>query len=160
MKLPPNISSPQDLVALLFELRAYSSWYAHNAVRHTTGSQQGAADMPPLSQTALELLKAASAGQLLDQKHLETLIAELNAFRLSAPTMTITLAAPAGHALKQTLAQWCRKNIDDSLLISFRFNATLLGGMVVRYGSHVFDWSFKRRLLAARATFPEVLRRV
>ena len=74
--------------------------------------------------------------------------------------MSITLAAPAGAGLKRTLAEWCRQNIDENLLVHFDFNATLLGGMVVNYGSRIFDWSFRRRILEDRAKFPEVLRRV
>ena len=53
----------------------------------------------------------------------------------------------------------CRPVAPD-VLVNFQFNATILGGMVVRYGSHVYDWSFRRQILAKRDTFPEVLRRV
>ena len=70
------------------------------------------------------------------------------------------MAGPAPAQLKQKIVEWCRKNIDGDILVDFRFNATLLGGMVVKWGSHVYDWSFKRQLMAARAKFPEVLRNV
>jgi F0F1-type ATP synthase delta subunit len=84
----------------------------------------------------------------------------LREFEESAPHITLTLAAPAPNGLKKTLISWCRDNIDKNILVDFKFNATILGGMVVVYGSRIFDWSFKRQILAAREKFPEVLRNV
>ena len=97
---------------------------------------------------------------MIDQHMLDELIATLEVYRKTATTVTITLAAPATSEIKKTLVNWCRHNISADILVSFQFNATILGGMVVRHGSRVFDWSFKRQILAARANFPEVLRRV
>jgi len=62
--------------------------------------------------------------------------------------------------IQKNLVNWCRENIAPNILITFQFNATLLGGMVIRHGSNIFDWSFRRQILAARNNFPEVLRRV
>ncbi len=160
MRLPAELSSPQDLSALEFELRNYSQWFSHNSIKHTVGAERGATKLPVLSPMALAMVREQSTGQLLDQHHLDKLIEELATFRSHAPTMTITLAAPANNEIKQALVEWCRTNLNESVLVSFRFNATLLGGMVVRYGSHVFDWSFKRKILQNRSHFPEVLRSV
>jgi F0F1-type ATP synthase delta subunit len=70
------------------------------------------------------------------------------------------LAAPPSNGIKKTLVAWCRKNIATDILVNFDFNSTLLGGMVVRYGSHVFDWSFRRKILEEHSKFPGVLRNV
>jgi F0F1-type ATP synthase delta subunit len=91
---------------------------------------------------------------------LDKLIETLEDYGTSAPIITITLAAPAPNSLKKTLIDWCRKNIAPNALIDFRFNATMLGGMVVQYGSRIYDWSFRRQILAARDKFPEILRNV
>lgn len=157
--LPNSVLSPQDLEALTFEIREYASWFSHNTIKHQAGASRGT-KAPELTAAALEVLRNWNAQKLLDQATLAELGAALEDFKASAPSLTITLAAPAGGDLKQTLVTWCRENIAPNVLISFRFNATLLGGMVVRYGSHIFDWSFRREILEHHAKFPEVLRRV
>jgi F0F1-type ATP synthase delta subunit len=50
--------------------------------------------------------------------------------------------------------------VAPNMLVDFKFNSTMLGGMVVQYGSHIYDWSFRQRILDARDKFPEVLRSV
>jgi F0F1-type ATP synthase delta subunit len=88
------------------------------------------------------------------------LLEDLEDYLETAPHISITLAAPASKKLKQALMDWCRTNINADILVDFSFNSSLLGGLVVRYGSHIYDWSFKRQLMANLSKFPEVLRRV
>ena len=78
----------------------------------------------------------------------------------TAPSITITLVAPTTNDTRKTLVNWCRKNIAPNILVDFRFNTTILGGMVIRYGSHIFDWSFRRQLLNNSKNFSEILRHV
>ncbi|HSE61421.1 MAG TPA: F0F1 ATP synthase subunit delta [Candidatus Saccharimonadales bacterium] len=149
----------QDLTALILEVREYAKWFSHAVVKmHVNGTQ--IPKPPSVSPATSELIHSWGAQQQLNQKSLDALIETLATFKASAQTMTITLAAPAPNDLKERLVEWCRKNIAPEVLVTFKFNATLLGGMVVRYGSHVFDWSFRRDILAAREKFPEVLRSV
>lgn len=157
--LPNSVLSPQDLEALIFEIRDYANWFSHNTIKHQAGASRGS-QAPVLSPAALEVLRNWNAQKLLDQATLTELVEALDDFKTSAPSLTITLAAPAGGDLKQTLVTWCRENVAPNVLVSFRFNATLLGGMVVRYGSRIFDWSFRREILEHHAKFPEVLRHV
>jgi F0F1-type ATP synthase delta subunit len=44
--------------------------------------------------------------------------------------------------------------------VNFNYNRSLLGGMVVRAGSRVFDWSFRRQIIGAEEKFTEVFHRV
>jgi hypothetical protein len=159
LALPNSVSSLQDVSTLSVEIKEYSKWWAHNAIKIRAGAKKGTPP-PALSDGAMELVRNVSGKKLLDQKMLDTIIAGLEEYKRGAHTATITLAAPAPRSVKLALVTWCRENIDPGILVSFEFNSTLLGGMVVRYGSHVFDWSFRRQILASRATFPEVLRRV
>lgn len=159
LRLPDSISSPQDVTALLLEINEYARWFYHNGVKERTHTKHIV--MPPvLSPAALELLRSSSGDKLLNQQTLDSLIKELEKYSKGAPSLTITLAAPPPADVKQTLVAWCRANVAPNILVNFQFNAVLLGGMVVRYGSHIFDWSFRRQILAAREKFPEVLRRV
>lgn len=159
LKLPDSISSSQDLTSLQLEIREYARWFAHDAMKQRI-SGKSTTNSPVLSPAANEMLRTAGGSKSLSQHDLDNLIKTLDAYKRSASTMTITLAAPPTSDIKQTLVGWCRQNIAPDVLVTFQFNSTLLGGMVVRYGSRVYDWSFRRQLLAARANFPEVLRRV
>jgi F0F1-type ATP synthase delta subunit len=159
LSLPDTIASTQDLTALLLELQQYTHWFTHQAIKQrVTNVKQSA--QPELSVAAATLIRNQAGAHPLTQAQLDSLIATLSAYRDSAPTITITLAAPPTASLKTSLVAWCRANIAADILISFQFNGSLLGGMVVRYGSRVFDWSFRRDILGSRARFPEVLRRV
>jgi hypothetical protein len=157
--LPESVVSPQDLTALIQDLHAYARWFSHASVRkRVTGGKT--ADPPEISGAAELLLKSwMSKGELTAQQ-LDNMIEDLEYFRETSPVVKITLAAPPSSALRKTLATWCRENIAPNALVSFAFNATLLGGMVVIYGSQIFDWSFRRQILTNRQRFPEILRNV
>lgn len=159
IKLPNNVSSAQDLKALTGEIKEYSRWYSHNAIKKQVGGKVSS-DQPALSPSAVELLNSWGAEKPLSQESINELIEGLVLFSAHAPSLAITLAAPPPNSLKITLVAWCRENIAPDALVTFQFNATLLGGMVVRSGSHIYDWSFRRQILEARGRFPEVLRRV
>jgi hypothetical protein len=157
LQLPNNICSPQDLAALTLEVQNYARWFSQASIKLKTHAGS-ALEPPELTPAATELIQSLSPPVTL--KSLDELIDSLQKFKQTASSLTITLAAPAPGDLKQTIVAWCRKNIATDVLVTFKFNATILGGMVVSYGSHIFDWSFRRQILAARSKFPEILRRV
>lgn len=159
LKLPNSISSRQDLTALILEIREYAKWYGHVSVKQQVGvGQMG--EPPAVSDAAAEMLAGLNSGQPVTRELLDKLIEDLEEFGNNAPTLSITLAAPASNPLKAQLVGWCRETIAPDILVNFRFNSTLLGGMVIRYGSRIYDWSFRRQILTNRAKFAEVLRRV
>lgn len=169
LSLPDSVSSIQDLRSLTAEVRQYAKAYSHAAIKQQLGVP--AADQPApvaVSPACAELLNgwagttkaAQNSPATITAAKLDELIACLTELETTAPAITITLAAPAAGSLKQALVAWCRANIEANILVSFQFNSTILGGMVVRYGSRVYDWSFRRQILAGRDKFPEVLRSV
>jgi hypothetical protein len=159
LQLPSSISSQQDLKALIVEIREYSRWFSHNAIKQRVNAKH-AAEAPILTPAAKDMLREWSGQKAVSEQSLDELIKVLQTYASTAPSLTITLAAPPTAGLKQTLVAWCRSNVAPDILVSFQFNSTLLGGMVVRYGSRVFDWSFRRQILNNSEHFPEVLRRV
>ena len=159
VRLPDTVSSAQDLATLTNEVRDYAKWFAHNAIKERVHAKN-ATPPPTLSPGALELVRSAGSGKLLSSQSLDQLIASLEDAKNSADSVTITLAAPATSSVKQALVRACRDNIADNALVTFKFNSGLCGGMVIHYGSHVFDWSFRRQILENRDRFTEVLRRV
>ena len=159
LKLDPSVSSPQDLKTLVLEVREYAKWFAHNYIKMRVHAKN-TTKAPEISPAASAVIREWAGGKTPTTKSFDELIATLEAYARTAPLLTITLAAAPTTGLKKTLVGWCRENIAPNILINFQFNSTLLGGMVVRSGSRVFDWSFRRTILAERGRFPEVLRNV
>lgn len=159
VQLPRSIVTPQDVARLELELTGFNDWFQHNAIKQQMHVSKGTA-MPGLSREAVELIRTVSVDGSLNQQNIDILYQSIVRIRQQAPTMSITLAAPAGVQLRQQLVTWCRSEIRPDVLVDFRFNATILGGMVVRYGSHVFDWSWRRAVLNNRASFAKELRNV
>ncbi len=157
--LPDTVASPQDLLIATREVQSYAKWYSHEIIRQRVSKKSGT-PQPVLSESARKIIYDWNEISAISNRSLMALIATLESYAKNTNTITITLAAPATNPIKLTLVTWCRENISPGVFVSFKFNSTLLGGMVVRSGSRVFDWSFKRQLLAASANFPEVLRRV
>lgn len=158
IKLPDSIASAQDINSLIIELRDYNRWLAHETIKHQVGKGR-ISPAPEVSDSTKEVIRSIAQGQ--PKSHdIDELIKSIDEQKKSAPSLVLTLAAPPSASLKSELVSWCRKNVDPNILVTFMFNSTLLGGMVVRYGSHIFDWSFRRQILDSRNKFPEVLRRV
>lgn len=158
-KLPASVSSPSDVTALILEIKTYAQWYGQYANAQRAGSRYQASQ-PELSDVAGAVIRTWAAETPLTSARIDELIGSLERIEKTAPVMTITLAAPAPAEVKWTLVTWCREHLNEDILVTFRFNATILGGMVVRYGSHVYDWSFRTRIMNGRQHFTEVLARV
>lgn len=157
--LPGNVSSPQDIAALIMEVREYSKWFSHETLKRKVQVSHSAT-APILTPETSEYLRQMNAATPFTAQRLDSLIATLEDYKKNAPRLTITLAAPVTLPIKKQLTDWLRDNISPSVLVSFQFNSTLLGGMVVRCGSRVFDWSFKRKLLEKQHDIAEVISRV
>jgi hypothetical protein len=159
LNLQNEVTSLQDLKSVILEIEKCAGWLSQNQVKAKV-SGKTEQKTPTISQAADDLIKQWHAGQPVTAKSLDELAKALKDFGSIAPRMTITLAAPAPATLKKELVGWCRKNLDPQILVDFKFNSTMLGGMAVQYGSHLYDWSFRRQILAGKDKFAEVLRRV
>jgi hypothetical protein len=159
INLPDNISSRQDLREVILEVRRYAKWYSQTAVKMQF-SGKNAYEQPEFSPAANNVISEWNKTNPISSKSLDELIAELEDLAAKALHITITLGAPPPGSLKKALVKWCRANIAPVILVDFKFNSTILGGMVVQFKSHVYDWSIRRQLLAGREKFPETLRNV
>ncbi len=157
--LPDSIATPEELVRATLEVKEYAKWFNQESIRRRVSKKKGPA-APELTEPARAIISHWGDGGPTDSRDMATLIKTLEDFKRHTETVTITLAAPVTSSLKRTLVAWCRSSISPSIFVSFQFNSTILGGAVIRYGSRVFDWSFRRQLLDNSAAFGEVLRRV
>lgn len=153
LDLPNDICSPQDLSDLTVEMREYAKWLKHETIKQKTGVK-ASNDSPALSPSGTKILNG------IDIAKIDDLIEALEDYAKNAPSITITLAAIPTVAVKEKLTKWCRNNLADNILVNFRYSSAILGGMVVRYGSRIFDWSFRRQLLTTKNNFAEVMSRV
>jgi F0F1-type ATP synthase delta subunit len=159
LRLPSEVVSRQDFRAAISDIKQCAGWLASSQIKQRVSAK--AQDQPPsISPAADSLIKQWHGNNQVSQKSLEELVRELEDFAATAQRIVITLAAPPPSAIKQALSAWCREHMDPNILVDFKFNSTMLGGMAVEYGSHVYDWSFRRQILSAKDKFPEILRRV
>ena len=160
LNLQNSVSSPQDLASIIVDVQQYARWFGQAAIKLRVSKDAKLSEQPVIAPAAAELIKSWIGDKTPTQKDLDELIEALETLKTTAPQITITLAAMPPGDLKKKLVDWCRQSIAPNVLVDFRFNSVLLGGMVVRYGSHVYDWSFRRQILAGRERFPEILRHV
>ncbi|HRJ05982.1 MAG TPA: F0F1 ATP synthase subunit delta [Candidatus Saccharibacteria bacterium] len=155
LSLPDTVASQQDLASLISEVHAYAKWASHELIKQKVSVKTGT-PQPAISAAASQLIRDWSGGKPLTQTSIDSLLKELDEYKKTAPSMTITLAAVAPNEVKAKLVGWARANLAPNMLVSFQMNRHILGGMVVNYGSHIFDWSFRRKLLSAEKPFHEV----
>ena len=159
LKLASQVVSSEDLKALMNEITDYAKWYRHNEIKMRV-TKKLAEGKPVLSEPAADMLAQITKHGALSADMIDALLKELNVQFRTMPRVRITLAAMPSNAVKHKLAGWCRDNISPVLLIDFRYNAAILGGMVINLGSRTFDWSFRSRLLASQDKLGEAFSRV
>lgn len=158
--LTPWLSSPMRLTQVEGELQQYALWYAHSKIQRQVGAGNSTADAPKLSVPTLALLAEVQKEQAITGDSFDDIIARLKTITQTAPSVTVTLAAAPSEGLKQTIVSWMRTQVDPNALVTFQLNSAMLGGLVVRLGSHMYDWSFRRQILDKKGQFAEVLNRV
>lgn len=155
LRLPDTVSSGQDLNSLIIDVHEYLKWYTHESIKKRSGSKKKS-DPPEISEGANELVRQWNESR----DKLEELVQTLEDIHHNSKLITITLADQPSGGVKKKLVSWCRKEIAPDILVNFSVNNSILGGLVVRAGSRVFDMSFRREILANKAHLGEVLRRV
>lgn len=157
--MPDSVASAQDLAAVLADVQAYAKWASRELIKQKVAGKSAGAQ-PTITPEAAEIILSWSGDKDMTQTSIDGLVKALEDYKKSAPSVTITLAAVPSGEVKIKLVAWCRKNLADNILVSFRLNRNILGGLVVAYGSHIHDWSFRRKLLEAEKPFTEVLQSV
>lgn len=157
--MPQSVATPQDLSSLILEVKDYAVWYTHEAVKQKF-SAKAQDSQPVLSHASSEMIRNWFGSKPATRSGFDGLIKALEKYKQGATHITVTLAAPAPNSLRTMFIEWFRNNLSANVLITFEINTAILGGMVVRHESRVYDWSFRSKLIDAKMKFPEVLRRV
>lgn len=78
------------------------------------------------------------------------LIKQLRQFKLTAPVVHVTFAAPADLESLRKIAAWFRASVHPQSIISVGLQPSLIGGVHVRTPNHVHDFSLRARLAGHR----------
>lgn len=156
LDLPPEIYSKQDLEALIIEVRTFADYTRSESVKKRFHSNT-TKDELELSSPTKEFLHDYSLVRPLDGNNLDELIMSLTKTLKTSPSLTITLASLAPLKLKKELITWCRKNISAELFVEFEYSQSILGGLIIRFGSQIKDLSFKRLLSDSQTKLAEVI---
>lgn len=113
-----------------------------------------------IKQKVLTIEKKGVATPSTSTKELTDQIKVLEQRLANAPIFYITLAAMPTDGLKQNIVTWFINSVSPEAMVEFDYNSALLGGMVVRTGSRIHDWSLRRKILSQANNFAEVLHRV
>ncbi|HUC20299.1 MAG TPA: hypothetical protein VMR98_02270, partial [Candidatus Polarisedimenticolaceae bacterium] len=136
-KLPAEIYSVDRILAVSEELHSYSVYLSASRVQ---GVKAEAFDLSSRAEAVVNLIPE-------DQRTAEGIEAyrlQLEGLATTAPAVTLILAAQAKPGLKQELVNWLRANIHPGLLVNFRANPNIAGGIVIRTINHVYDCSFRQ----------------
>lgn len=151
LSLPPNIYTPDQLQLCSQELTALAA--------RSRGRSKAKLAEEALSIPAQAILEGAGV-EGSDAAKVEELAVKLESLLAQSARITLTLAGPSTHALREELVAWLRTNLNPNLLVSFKVNPDIGGGMVVRTTNKIHDLSFRKRLLDDPAAFIKTLENV
>lgn len=139
--IPTRLVGPVDLSRIIRELETLDDML-HQAGLRTGG---GAVQLPKTTRM-LEDLAAVNQLSLLDAAHRTSLIALLQQFQTSAPTVHMSLTVEPSGAFIEKMITWLRQNIKPNLLLDIGLQPTITAGCVLRTPNKVFDMSLRHNL--------------
>jgi len=151
VNLPTDVYSPDQLSELTMELRGYIGALRDTAIRNRSTTVAGEAALPKMS-ALLKLIFENVSGTMTPEEVLRELEMQLK----NAPTAHVLLAAQPSKDLKRQIVLWFRVEVHPSVLLTFSERRDIGGGIVIRAGSHIYDFSFKRRILDNKNRIMEI----
>lgn len=91
-----------------------------------------------------------------DPRSFEIISKGFNIIRDKAPVVHLTLAALPNRTLKRQLVEWFRHEINPYMLLTFAVRTDIGGGIVVRAGSHIYDFSFRQQIIGNKHRISEI----
>jgi len=155
VRLPAELYSPDQLGIMMLELRTSLEQQRNAAIKAQVTKQVGDGVRPHLSGLLTNTL-IESKIEASDLASLEELSKQLETIRDKAPVAHIILTAAPTPALKTRLVKWFRTEVNPYALLSFATREDIGGGMIVRAGSHIYDFSFRTRLKENKTRIAEI----
>jgi hypothetical protein len=146
VRLPLDVYGPDQTSLLLFELRSYTNAVHQASIKARVAGQQST-PLPAPSALLTSLLNVCEIDPT-DLAALDTLYKQLETELKKAPVMHVTLTAIPGRTLKRQLTVWFRTQIHPLSLLTFTARRDIGGGIILQAGSHLYDHSFRKHILA------------
>jgi hypothetical protein len=159
LKLSDDIISPSDVKSVIEQLNDYAKQLRSVSIKKRVTDKHVPIDTK-LAPAASFVLDNFLNGQAPTADDVEHLVIQLNDYLKNSLQLRLILADIPPLKLKRDIVHWCRNHLGNEVLIDFRFSPTLLGGMVVVSGSHIYDWSWRRMILENKSKFAEAMRSV
>jgi F0F1-type ATP synthase delta subunit len=158
VQLPTDLYSPDQLSAIIIELRGHSSSLRDANVRARVVRAEVSAPTH-LSALLLGVLRSTNISTT-DQAGAEQLLKGLEAIRDKAPAVHLMMAALPNRALKRQLTEWFRTEIHPFALLTFATRADIGGGVIIQAGSRIYDYSFRQQILGHKHRISEIFQSV
>lgn len=155
--LPTGIYSPEQLKACGLELDEVVSWRRRQEIKERGGIANGHNSRIHLSADLSQLIGGEAALAHLGSAQLEALQAQIRSW-LKQPVTHITLPVPPSGPTKTAFVTWFRKEISPSALLKFEVNRNIVGGLIIRTPSRIFDLSFRTLLVKNKDRIPQLLK--
>lgn len=154
--LPPSVYSPALLESVVYETGQYLDWYREAKVQKRVGA--AAAEEPSFTGETMQTIEAWFDGKPATVEGIERLQEYLRTLKL--PVAHVTLAALPNHAQRAALVDWFRAQTRPDVLVAFVADRNLGGGVMVRTPNHVYDASWRQKLVAGRDKLAGIVRHV
>lgn len=154
MQLPDSLYSQDQISVALAELHTYVGQIRDSQARAKVGSGQVSIKLSPL----LDALFVATDINKTSPSEVDALITKLENMRQTAPVIHLTLAISPDDATKIALTKWFRREIHPHALLAFTSQSAIGGGLILRAGSAIHDFSYRTQLLAHKNRISEILK--
>lgn len=157
IKLPDFIYSHEQIGLYLLQLEHYKSVLLKRRVGGgpSLGTQKERRDGISGQLEKYLIEKAPKEG--ITNEFLEEISELLNKVRDTGPRLHLTFASIPGADLKHQLTMWVRENIHEFALVSFHYDQSIIGGLVIRTRNKIFDFSYAKELKEPKTKLTTIL---
>lgn len=147
LKLPDFIYSHEQIGLYLLQLDHYKTILLQQKTKNTSALGPGGDKRNNISPELKKYVDSATSGKPATQELLEEIYKFLKEAHDAGPRLHLTLATLPNETFKRDMAAWARQNIDELALVSFSYDRSIVGGVVVRTRNKIFDFSYSKKLL-------------
>lgn len=147
LKLPDFIYSHEQIGLYLLQLDHYKTILLKEKVKGTSALGPGTEKRGNISPELKKYVDSATSGKPATQELLEEVYKFLKKAHDTGPRLHLTLATLPNETFKRDMVAWARQNIDELALVSFNYDRSIVGGVIVRTRNKIFDFSYSKKLL-------------
>lgn len=155
--MPIDLYSADQLSAVIIELRNYiGDLHDHNVRKKLNKNHT---EEPPKTSALLLGVFNSVGVKHEDLDAAEKTLKILQEVRKTSPVVHITLPDTPSRTLKRQFTVWFRTQINPTTLLSFALRTDMGGGVIVQAGSHIYDFSLKKKVINNRKQIYEIYKR-